>query len=139
MRNIAVVLIAMTLSSVAFADDAQPAALKAAPETPATNSRSGKVNGQLVDSMSFEKLQAQMLASQEARLPLIEKEIELRYQTRLKVLGDPDSSTLLVSEFITLFFNKRRRAIHDFIGSTIVIQQSQTTVLVKFRQLSNSR
>jgi uncharacterized RDD family membrane protein YckC len=43
------------------------------------------------------------------------------------------------SEFITMFFNKRRRAIHDFIGSTMVIQRSQTTVFVKFRQLNNSR
>jgi hypothetical protein len=105
MRNIAVVLIAMTLASMAYADDAQPTAPKAAPKTPATNTRSGKVNGQLVDSMSFEKLQAQMLASQEARLPLVEREIELRYRTPLKVLGDPDSSALLARYIHSLYEN----------------------------------
>jgi uncharacterized RDD family membrane protein YckC len=42
------------------------------------------------------------------------------------------------SEFITMFLNKRRRAIHDFIGSTMVIHRSQTIVLVKFSQGSGS-
>jgi len=70
MRNMAVVLIAMTLAPFAFADDAQPTAPKAAPKSPAKSSPSGKVNGQFVDNMSFDQLQKQMLATQEARLPL---------------------------------------------------------------------
>jgi len=105
MRNIAIVLIAMTLASVAFADDAQPTAPKAAPKTGPTNSHSGKVNGQLVDNMSFDQLQKQMLATQEARLPLVEKEIEVRYKTPLKVLGDPDSSALLARYIHSLYEN----------------------------------
>ena len=64
MRNVAVVLIAMTLAPVVFADDAQPTAPNAAPKTPAKNGRSGKANGQFVDNMSFDQLQKQMLATQ---------------------------------------------------------------------------
>ena len=30
------------------------------------------------------------------------------------------------SEFITMLFNKKRRAIHDFMAGTIVIQQPAT-------------
>jgi len=105
MRNMAVVLIAMTLAPFAFADDAQPTAPKAAPKSPAKSSPSGKVNGQFVDNMSFDQLQKQMLATQEARLPLVEKEIELRFRAPLKVLGEPESSALLARYIRSLYEN----------------------------------
>lgn len=105
MRNIAAVLVVLTLAPVTFADDAQPTSPKAVLKAPATNGHSRKAAGQLVDNMSFDKLQAQMLASQEARLPLVEKEIELRYRTPLKVLGDPDSSALLARYIHSLYEN----------------------------------
>ena len=105
MRNMATFLIAMTLAASALADDTQPTAPKSAPKMPSTTTPGGKINGQLVDNMSFDKLQEQMLASQEARLPLVEKEIELRYRTPLKVLGDPDSSALLARYIHGLYEN----------------------------------
>ena len=105
MHKLTVLLIAITLAPVAFADDAQSTAPKVTPKAQATTTPSATFNGQTVDNMSFEQLQKQMLASQEARLPFIAKEIELRLRTPLKVLGDPDSAALLARYIHNLYEN----------------------------------
>jgi hypothetical protein len=105
MHKLTVLVIAIILAPVAFADDTQSTTPKVAPKARSTTTPRTAFKGQVVDNMSFEQLQKQMLASQEARLPFMEKEIEIRIRTPLKVLGDPDSSALLARYIHSLYEN----------------------------------
>ena len=104
MQKLTVLLIAITLAPIAFADDAKSTTPKLAPQARATTTSSAAGNDQILD-VSLEQFQKQMVASQDARLPFMAKEIELKLRTQLKVLGDPESSAMLARYIHNLYEN----------------------------------